>query len=256
MNLIPNLFTYTNLLLGFLAIIAIGNGRFSLGVWMIFGAALMDGADGTIARLTKKMSSFGKELDSLADLVSFGVAPGVLIYQVLYQSTGYWAIPVSTLSIFGGAFRLARYNIYAAPSSRASSFTGLPIPGAALTLASFYLYTFRNPEGRLTIPIWIGLSVAVFFLMVSQIPYSRMIVMPLSKKYLLGMSLFFVILLLGVVVFKQVKILFPLMVIYLLSGPVRAVKLLDHALGRGMGAFLHPVDPAHRSPRLKFFKRR
>lgn len=239
MNIIPNIFTLTNLLLGFLAILAIGSGRFSLGCWLIIAASLMDGADGAAARWTKRSSAFGREFDSLSDLISFGLAPAVLVVQVLYQTVGNWAIALAFMQVLSGAVRLARYNINASSSDHLKSgplfkntrnrhgargFIGLPIPGAALVIVSFYLYTQDHPEGRLTIPIWVVLTLLVSLLMVSSIPYPRFPLFTHSRVLSSLMVITCLVVLLIALVFKNFQFLFPLSLIYLMSGPGEIVK--------------------------------
>ena len=136
--ILPNLFTLGNMLCGFYSIISTIEGRFHHAAVAIFIAALADGLDGKIARLTKTCSRFGVEFDSLADLVSFGVAPALLIYIWAlrpYQRVGWLA---AFLFVICGALRLARFNVQVYTSEN-KYFTGLPIPAAATTIASFVL---------------------------------------------------------------------------------------------------------------------
>ena len=109
-NILPNLLTVGNIYCGLLSILYTINGEFELAAWMILLALLFDASDGGIARLTKSTSSFGKELDSLADVVTFGVGPAVLVHRsILYnfQHIGSFLVMVYAIT---GALRLARYN--------------------------------------------------------------------------------------------------------------------------------------------------
>ena len=159
--LLPNLATAGNLCFGFASILKILEGAlqfsvdpvgaqesFHLAVLFILGACIFDLLDGRLARLGGNESDFGREFDSIADIVSFGVAPALLVYRVvLYEfiRNGYntgWAMAVSSLYLVCGALRLARFNCIAAANSSAASkeFKGFPIPAAAGLIASLTLF--------------------------------------------------------------------------------------------------------------------
>jgi CDP-diacylglycerol--serine O-phosphatidyltransferase len=123
--------TASNLLLGVTAIAAVTNQNFRLSAILIVLAALLDRADGILARRCNAVSAFGKEFDSLADLVSFGVAPSVLLYNTLMGNWNAAALACFALFTLCGAFRLARFNV----SSNPSSFQGVPITIAGSVLA-------------------------------------------------------------------------------------------------------------------------
>ena len=134
---LPNLITLLNLFLGCCAILSVLAGRFMLGFWLFFAAGWADFLDGLVARLLGVHSPIGKELDSLADIVSFGVLPGVVYYLLLqYGLTGafqrtdvYWAATPAFLVTLFSAFRLAKFNLDARQSDH---FIGLPTPSSAL----------------------------------------------------------------------------------------------------------------------------
>lgn len=169
--ILPNLFTLGNMLCGFYSIISTIEGRFHHAAIAIFIAALADGLDGKVARLTGTCSRFGVEFDSLADLLSFGIAPALLIYIWAlgpYQRVGWLA---AFLFVICGALRLARFNVQVYTSEN-KYFTGLPIPAAAATIASFVLlhqFLFKE-EGNKPIII-AALAYILAFLMVSNIKY-------------------------------------------------------------------------------------
>ncbi len=168
--LIPSLFTTGNLLCGYIAIIRGLHGDYEWAAIAIFVAALLDRVDGWVARLTGTTSDFGLQLDSLADVVSFGMAPALLAYM--------WALSLLprpwTLSPFlyltAGAMRLARFNVQA-PAQDKRYFVGLPIPAAACCLAACVFY---SPE-RVGDPVTgglVSLLVAILsVLMVSKFRY-------------------------------------------------------------------------------------
>jgi CDP-diacylglycerol--serine O-phosphatidyltransferase len=132
---LPNLFTSMNLVLGYLAIIAAVEGRFERGAWAILLASVFDTLDGRVARMTNTTSRFGVEYDSLCDLVSFGVAPSILIYYAALKPFGRIGIVVAIVFALCGALRLARFNVMAEVLPK-SYFQGLPIPMAAGTICT------------------------------------------------------------------------------------------------------------------------
>lgn len=174
---VPSFFTLMNLFCGFLAIISIAEGRLSFGAWLIVFAGLFDALDGFMARLSNATSQFGIELDSISDVVSFGVAPGFLLYTFGLNSLPFVGIILSALPPLCGAVRLARYNVDV-QESRPDYFKGLPIPAQAIMIAAFYLtfndrielfMNFENGINAVLIPLIILLS----FLMVSTIPFDK-----------------------------------------------------------------------------------
>ncbi|NGP76227.1 CDP-diacylglycerol--serine O-phosphatidyltransferase [Balneolaceae bacterium YR4-1] len=175
---VPSFFTLMNLFCGFLAIISIAEGRLFFGAWLIVFAGLFDALDGFMARLSNATSQFGIELDSISDVVSFGVAPGFLLYTFGLNSLPFVGIILSALPPLCGAVRLARYNVDA-QESRPDYFKGLPIPAQAIMISSFYLtffdrmelfMDFKNGINTVLIPLIVLLS----FIMVSTIPFDKM----------------------------------------------------------------------------------
>lgn len=148
-KLLPNICTATNLLLGVIALANVFEGNYNLSIILIIIAALIDRADGMVARRYNATSAFGKEFDSLADLISFGVAPGALLYSSVAEKWGIVALICFGLFVLCGGLRLARYNLSESPSY----FQGVPItiagsllaiiiylqPGRTIVLASGFL---------------------------------------------------------------------------------------------------------------------
>jgi CDP-diacylglycerol--serine O-phosphatidyltransferase len=127
---LPNFITLLNLLCGILAIVSIFQFELYLAAWLILLGALFDFADGLVARLLNVHSEIGKQLDSLADVVTFGVAPGLIGYQMLFQAHGHqWFTLMPLMIPLFGALRLARFNV---DTRQSDSFIGLPIPANAL----------------------------------------------------------------------------------------------------------------------------
>ena len=171
-SVIPNMFTAMNMFCGFLSIINVASGEYIYACWLIIIAAVFDMLDGTMARLTKSSSALGVQLDSLSDLVSFGVAPAFLIYKtnlINYNAAG---IIISSLLMIAGGLRLARFNVQLIGFNK-TYFTGLPIPSAAITIASFIIafYTKGTGYNPSVIIYIIPLVVILSYLMVSTIKY-------------------------------------------------------------------------------------
>ena len=132
LEIIPNVITATNLLLGILALISVFNGYYVLGSALVLFAALMDRFDGMVARRYNAVTDFGKEFDSMADIISFGVAPAALMYSAVANERALAGVVCFCLFTLCGGLRLARYNL----STATDSFQGIPITicGAIMAL--------------------------------------------------------------------------------------------------------------------------
>ena len=146
---LPSIFTVANMAFGFFAILLASEGKFVQAAWFIVVSYTMDMLDGRVARLVHGESSFGVEIDSLSDWISFGIAPAYMIYKLALKDYGMWGYPVAFLYVLCGALRLARYNVKSHfGSSDKDYFQGLPIPGAAGVMISFVLaYSMLEGEG-------------------------------------------------------------------------------------------------------------
>jgi CDP-diacylglycerol---serine O-phosphatidyltransferase len=134
--LLPNLFTTAALFAGFYAIVQAMNGRFDQSAVAIFVAMVLDGLDGRVARLTKTQSAFGAEYDSLSDMVSFGAAPALVVYEWSLRSMGKLGWIAAFIYVAGAALRLARFNTMLEVADK-RYFQGLPSPSAAALVAGF-----------------------------------------------------------------------------------------------------------------------
>ncbi len=135
--LLPNLFTTGALFAGFYAVVQAMNGRFEHAAVAIFIAMVLDGLDGRVARLTHTQSAFGAEYDSLSDMVSFGVAPALVIYEFALQGLGKFGWIAAFVYCAGAALRLARFNTQLDAVTDKRFFQGLPSPSAAALVAGF-----------------------------------------------------------------------------------------------------------------------
>ena len=165
--ILPNFFTALGAFIGFLSIAHAASGRFENACWLIVCALIFDGLDGRIARLTGTTSKFGVEFDSLADVIAFGVAPAALLFMYLGIHFSKFGIVVSGLFVVMGAMRLARFNV-AANSSDPNVFIGLPIPSAAVFVASWILI-----DVYYDLPQWFDIALLVMALCVSVLMVSN-----------------------------------------------------------------------------------
>lgn len=226
--ILPNLLTTASMFLGFLGITWAIEGHFDWCAVAILGSCLFDGLDGKVARLTGTSSEFGVQLDSLADLVAFGVTPAVMVYLWNLHEFGRLGLMACFLLIACGALRLARFNIQTKTTSK-KFFTGLPIPAAACTLATFVLFVPYLPESWIAnaVPLFcLVLMYTVSFMMVSTVRF-------FSFKEFGGLkahpfSMMVTVLLLFVLVASRPKLLgFPVFLTYLVSGPIYTVFFLS-----------------------------
>ena len=172
---VPSAFTLGNLLSGFFSLVYASAGNLEFAAWLIVVAALFDLLDGMVARIAGTSSSFGVELDSLCDVVSFGAAPSFLIYQFGLSQMGMFGALIASLPVLCGAVRLARFNTLADVGEKKDYFIGLPIPAQAGMIVAFVL-TFQDDtwfdgleRGRLS--ILIPLTVLLSVLMVSPVRF-------------------------------------------------------------------------------------
>ena len=216
--ILPNLFTTASLFIGFLGLIWAVQGEFELCAVGILASCVFDGLDGKVARLTGTTSEFGVQLDSLADLVAFGVTPAITAYLWQLQHFGRLGLMACFLLVACGALRLARFNVQSKVASK-KFFTGLPIPAAACTLATFILFTQYVPEAwAAAIPVvCLVLVYCVSFLMVSNIRYASFKEYGMFKAH--PFSAMVTVILLFVLVASRPKLLgFVFFVGYIASG--------------------------------------
>ncbi|WP_022851029.1 CDP-diacylglycerol--serine O-phosphatidyltransferase [Limisalsivibrio acetivorans] len=208
----PNIITLLGLFSGFYSIVATLNGEYVIAAYATLLAFLFDGMDGKVARILNASSDFGIQLDSLADLVSFGVAPALLVYQWALKPYGRLGWMAAFLFIACAALRLARFNVQ---TKRLSSkfFIGLPSPAAAgviVTSVLFANHIFGDPSS-IEVPLWFTFMIYIVgFLMVSNIPYY-------SFKNIEGISSKPFNTLVGVVLIIFVLGLYPEVFLFLLS---------------------------------------
>lgn len=225
--LLPTMFTVGNIFAGFYAVISTFNGDHGYAAIAIGIAVVLDGLDGRIARMTGATSDFGVQLDSLADVVSFGIAPAVLIYSWGLEDLGNFARLAAFVFLICGTMRLARFNIQVQDLKH---FAGLPIPaGAGLLAATVHL--FGEPvDSNLFRYFLIGITYAVSFLMISTIRYSSLKRLNLTRGRSHLNVLFLALIVAGIIWYSQ-HVLMLISSIYVGSGVVsRIYRLIKHRI--------------------------
>jgi CDP-diacylglycerol---serine O-phosphatidyltransferase len=222
--ILPSLLTLTSIFFSFYSMIAAIKAEFLLAGALILVAGFFDGIDGKVARLTKTTTRFGLELDSLADVISFGVAPALLMYIWALQPYGRVGWVSAFLFVACGALRLARFNVQSGTIDP-KRFNGLPIPAAAAMVATTVLFFDRlklNPADFAT-PLLV-VTFLISFFMVSSVKFHAFKDLTLVKQKPFSSTVAFVLLLALIVVEPQV-VLFLLSAAYLVSGPILTVVL-------------------------------
>ena len=180
--LLPNGLTLCGMFFGFYSILSAIKGNYVHAAWAIMLADVFDGLDGWVARLTHSTTRFGIELDSLSDLVAFGVAPAVMIYKWSISPFGRIGTAVAFLFAACGALRLARYNVQMG-SAESKAFTGMPIPGAASVLASLVIFYYEFWDGTPQKNIFVLLlTICLALLMVSTLKFHGLKEIDFSKR--------------------------------------------------------------------------
>ncbi len=218
--ILPNLITTASVFCSFYAMVALFDGKFISACWAIIVAIIFDGLDGRVARLTNTTSNFGLQLDSLADAVSFGVAPALLLYAYALHDLGRLGWLAAFFYVICGILRLARFNIQD-PNSETTKegFIGLPIPGAAGFLAMTVI-VIEGYIGFAHVPsfLFLLLTYVLALLMVSNIPYTSF--KSVKLRYRKSFPVFISVLLaLYIIAVIPELLLFLLGVYYVFSSP-------------------------------------
>ena len=219
--ILPNIFTSLNLFFGFYALISAIRERYETAAVLIIIAAVCDILDGKIARATRTTSKFGMEYDSLADLVSFGLAPSLMMFLWALQPVGRIGWLAAFLFTICGALRLARFNVQSGSAS-GDHFTGLPIPAAAGMNATIVLLWDRlGMEASPNSVVILFVLYALSFLMVSSIPYNSFKKAELFRKMNFNALVAAVLILMFIAAQPSVA-LFLMGTVYVISGPFAA----------------------------------
>lgn len=216
-HLVPNAVTLGNMFCGFLAIVYATSGRFEKAALAIGLAILLDGLDGRVARKLQATSKFGVEFDSFSDLVSFGVAPAILIYNWCFRvPADEWGVFVTFVFALCAAARLARFNI---ADTNLKSFTGLPTPGAAGVVAAVVYATPSIEPGVLTTTFGTTMLFFLSYLMVSTVEFFSLKKVNLARLHPLA---FILVGALIALIWYSARIGFVVLAVgYCASGPLR-----------------------------------
>ena len=240
--LFPSLITLFNLASGVMAILFAAQDHFSSAAWCIIAGIIMDMLDGRVARWTGATSQFGVELDSLCDLITFGVAPGILMYQVALQPFGRPGYMIVVFFAMMAALRLARFNLKAQTGEPSTHFVGLPVPAAAGILASFVLSYELFDDVSLstkTIPLVMKsmpflfkfvplLMILLAFLMVSNVQYGNFKQLKLGRPKSVQNLAFLLVGLLLIFTYPQ-NMIFIVFSLYVLTGLISLAWRFYHA---------------------------
>ena len=215
--LLPNAFTTAALFCGFYAIVMAMNLKFEHSAWAIFIAMVLDGLDGRVARLTNTQSEFGAQYDSLSDMVSFGAAPALVMYEWSLVGLGKLGWIAAFVYCAGAALRLARFNTNIEVVDK-RFFQGLPSPSAAALVAGFILLMVDQEVSGRDLS-WISWSIAIFagLSMVTNVPFYSFKDINFRKSVPF-IAVFLVALVFALVSIDPPKVLFPIFIAYGLSG--------------------------------------
>jgi CDP-diacylglycerol--serine O-phosphatidyltransferase len=251
------MFTMGNLACGFGSIIISGRAygisgtgadhNLNEAAWLIVLAAFFDFLDGMVARFSRSSSRIGVELDSLADIVSFGVAPAVLIVNFSLISRGHWAWILAFVYLMAGTFRLARFSLSASLEEK-TNFVGLPIPSAAASIVTYILFSMEVWGEIRFEKFFVVLLVASTALMVSTIEYETMPRFDFSRPKDRIKVLFLLFVAVGLIVNASL-VMFPLALGYILYGLSKMVYMMF--TGRGKMVFQYPSIIFRKSDREK-----
>ncbi len=223
--LLPNLFTTAALFSGFYAIASAISGRYETAAILIFVSLVLDGLDGRVARMTNTQSDFGAEYDSMADMISFGAAPAIVMYLWSLSSLGQAGLIGAFVHLAGGALRLARFNTQLATQDK-NYFQGLPSPAAAALLAGLVWVSEKYEYGVENLP-WLVLilTVTTGLLMVSNFRYHSFKDINFKGKVPFVVMIF-VMLGFAITLSNPATILCLFFFGYALSGPIVTIVLM------------------------------
>jgi CDP-diacylglycerol--serine O-phosphatidyltransferase len=246
--LLPNAFTTAALFSGFYAIVMAMNQNFEKACWAIFIAMILDALDGRVARLTNTQSEFGAQYDSLSDMVSFGAAPALVIYEWSLRGLGKLGWVAAFIYCAGAALRLARFNTNIEVVDK-RYFQGLPSPAAAALVVGFILM-MSDPDVNISARSvdWISWGIAVFagLTMVSNVPFYSFKDVNF-KKSVPFIVVFLIALGFALVAIKPELAMWPIFLLYALSGYV--VLALRFAKGKPVSIVSLDEEPVDRSER-------
>ena len=220
MPIVPGIFTVGNIISGFISLVLSLSGNFVSASFLIILGVIFDLLDGKIARMTHATSRFGVEFDSLADFLTFGIAPSFMLFAMGVYDFHHWGFLVPILYIIAGAFRLARYNLTAEHNVK-TDFRGMPLPLAGIFIASYVLFSYElwgelRYKQNLT-PALVLLS----WLLISNAKYPATITIKPGKLFKLKLGVTILIIL--AILCKPKLLIFPVVAIYILYSFIKEI---------------------------------
>jgi len=223
--ILPNTLTLCGMFCGFYAILASFRGDFIQAAWGIIIANIFDGLDGWVARLTNSTTKFGARLDSLSDLVAFGVAPAVLIYSWALMPFGRVGLGAAFIFVICGALRLARYNVQK-ETAESKAFTGLPIPAAGTAIASlvlFYTEIWGTNVELNSVILLLPFFLAVF--MVSMLRFHSLKELDFKKRKPFWLLVAICVAILFIIMYPEI-VMFVVTAIYVILGVIEGTYII------------------------------
>jgi len=256
LSIVPSLFTIGNIFCGYYSITSTLHGEWDRAAVLIGIGYILDGLDGRIARLTKTASDFGVQLDSIADVVTFGAAPGILAFswgfgagagpEALVAKHDNFGFLATFAFVVCGALRLARFNVQTKKPAETSAkryFVGLPIPAGAGMIAAVVHFFKTNALMSGSASFWWGVLIVVLaFLMISTVRYSSFKEFDV-KKAKPSLALAAIAMLIGLIIFYSEEMLLAMATIYVSSGPM--MNLLQTVRRSVPGGVRAPSESAH-----------
>jgi CDP-diacylglycerol--serine O-phosphatidyltransferase len=226
---IPNAITFLALGFGLVSIVLATQEHIMLAGLLIVVSAILDAFDGTVARKLHAVSIFGKQLDSLADMVNFGIAPVILVLQHLTVRGlfRYWFIPLFILPVFSGAYRLARFNLQPGKQSANDETHGITIPNSGIILTLAVLSDISNPHSSLAQGSYTILLLILSYLMISKLKFPSLTWLFPSKLFIL----FYLVI--GTVVYIFSSLFTAAMIFFLVGLAASIIRKLYHRLFNG-----------------------
>jgi CDP-diacylglycerol--serine O-phosphatidyltransferase len=239
--LLPNLFTTAALFAGFYAIVAATKGHFEIAAIAVYVAMLLDGLDGRVARLTNTQSDFGAEYDSLADMISFGLAPALVMYEWVLSDMGKLGWLAAFIYTASAALRLARFNTQVGIADK-RYFQGLASPAAAAIVAGMVwvgdIYVTDGPVLQYTSLV---MTLAAGLLMVSNVRYHSFKGIDLKGKVPF-MAMLIIVAVFVLITYDPPSVLFSVFLVYALSGPVITLVQLKQRRAERKAHHIHAAD--------------
>lgn len=221
--ILPNTLTLMGMFFGFYAILAAIKGNFMVASWAVIVAMIFDGLDGFVARLTQSTTRFGIELDSLSDLVAFGVAPALIIFLSSIKAFGRVGWLAAFLFVACGAMRLARYNVQMVTTER-KSFMGMPIPGAALIMVTMVLFSGKMQMELARSLFALVLTFSLSVLMVSTLRFHGLKEIDFKKRKPFWLLVAIVVGFVAMAMHPELT-MFPVAMLYLSVGIIENIYL-------------------------------